>query len=143
MRALVTTTFMYKIKKTFHLAYGHRLFGHKGKCRNLHGHNAVVEVTLKTAGLNQEKMVMDFTELGRKVKTWLDGNLDHKVILAKADPLVPILEEQGQLCYLTGRNPTAEVLAELLFKRFAGDMKLPVDEISFWETPTSMASYKQ
>lgn len=133
---------MHKIKKTFHLAYGHRLLNYKGKCENLHGHNGVVEVTLKAARLNHEKMVMDFTELGRTVKTWLDENLDHKVILAKADPLAPVLKKQGQRCFLTADNPTAETLARLIFDA-AGAMKLPVDEVAFWETPTSMASYRK
>ncbi|MDO8806628.1 MAG: 6-carboxytetrahydropterin synthase [Elusimicrobiota bacterium] len=134
---------MYKIKKTFHLAYGHRLLNHRGKCRNLHGHNAVVEVTLTAAKLNRDKMVMDFSELGKRIKAWLDENLDHKVILAKADPLAPILMKQGQLCYLSAENPTAEILAELLFKRFTRDLKLPVHKVAFWETPTSMASYRK
>lgn len=133
---------MHKIKKTFHLAYGHRLLNYKGKCENLHGHNGVVEVTLKTAGLNHEKMVMDFTELGKKVKTWLDDNLDHKVILCKADPLAPVLKKQGQACFLTADNPTAEILAKLIFDA-AKTMKLPVNEVAFWETPTSMASYSK
>ena len=133
---------MYKIKKTFHLAYGHRLLDHKGKCRNLHGHNAVVEVTLKAEKLNAEKMVLDFTELGGKIKTWLDENLDHKVILAKADPLVPILNKQGQACFLTPDNPTAETLAKLIYDT-ARAMKLPVHKVAFWETPTSMASYQK
>ncbi len=133
---------MYKIKKNFHLAYGHRLLNYKGKCENLHGHNGVVEVTLKAEKLNSEKMVMDFTELGRTVKTWLDENLDHKVILAKADPLAAVLKEQGQNCFLTEDNPTAETLAKLVFDA-AREMKLPVSKVAFWETPTSMASYKE
>jgi len=133
---------MHKIKKTFHLAYGHRLLNYKGKCENLHGHNGVVEVTLKAAALNKEKMVMDFTELGRTMKLWLDSNLDHKVILAKADPLAPVLAAQGQACYLTAENPTAEVLARLIYAE-ARAMGLPVEETGFWETPTSMASYKE
>lgn len=133
---------MHKIKKTFHLAYGHRLLNYKGKCENLHGHNGLVEVTLKARKLNSEKMVMDFTELGKKMKTWLDANLDHKVILAKADPLVPVLKAQGQACFLTADNPTAETLARLVFDA-ARAMKLPVAEAAFWETPTSMASYSE
>ncbi len=133
---------MHKIKKTFHLAYGHRLLNYKGKCENLHGHNGVVEITLETARLNSEKMVMDFTELGKKMKTWLDVNLDHKVILAKADPLARVLAGEGQACYLTAENPTAEILAKLIFDS-AGAMKLPVAEVAFWETPTSMASYSR
>ena len=100
------------------------------------------EVTLKAARLDRQKMVMDFTELGRKMKTWLDENLDHKVILAKADPLVPVLKAQGQLCYLTAENPTAEILAKLVYDT-ARALRLPVDEAAFWETPTSMASYRE
>ena len=133
---------MYKIKKTFHLAYGHRLLNYKGKCENLHGHNGVVEVALEAGELNHEKMVMDFTELGRTITTWLDENLDHKVILAKADPLAAVLKEQGQSCFLTADNPTAETLAKLVFDAARG-MKLPVCKVAFWETPTSMASYKE
>lgn len=133
---------MYKIKKTFHLAYGHRLLRYKGKCENLHGHNGVVEVTLKSEKLDAEKMVMDFTELGAKMKSWLDENLDHRVILAGDDPLAEVLREQGQKCFLTAENPTAEVLARLVFET-AAEMGLPVAKAAFWETPTSMASYKK
>ena len=133
---------MHQIKKSFHIAYGHRLLDYKGKCANLHGHNAAVEVTLKAAKLNREGMVMDFTVLGQKMKTWLDENLDHKVILAKADPLAPLLQKQGQKCFLTAGSPTAENLAKLIFNAAAG-MKLPVDKVAFWETPTSMASYRR
>ena len=133
---------MYKIKKTFHLAYGHRLLGHKGKCSSLHGHNGVVEVTLKASKLNGENMVMDFTELGHKVKDWLDSNLDHKVILSKKDPLLKVLMKENQTCFETAQNPTAEILAELIFKALKG-LGLKVDEVAFWETPTSMANYRE
>ncbi|MDQ7773767.1 MAG: 6-carboxytetrahydropterin synthase [Elusimicrobiales bacterium] len=133
---------MYKIKKTFHLAYGHRLLHYKGKCENLHGHNALIEVTLKSEELNSERMVMDFTELGAKMKTWLDENLDHRVILAGDDPLAAVLEKEGQRCFLTGENPTAEVLARLIFEA-ARELGLPAAKVAFWETPTSMASYKK
>lgn len=132
----------HRVKKTFHLAYGHRLLNYNGKCENLHGHNGVVEVTLLSAELNSERMVMDFTELGRKMKTWLDDNLDHKVILAKADPLAPVLAAQGQACYLTAENPTAEVLARLIYAEARG-LGLPVEETGFWETPTSLATYRE
>jgi len=133
---------VHKIKKTFHLAYGHRLLDYNGKCENLHGHNGVVEVTLKAAELNGERMVMDFTLLGKTIKTWLDDSLDHKVILSKADPLAAVLAKEGQACYLTDENPTAEVLARLVFDQAAA-MGLPVDEAAFWETPTSMALYRR
>ena len=133
---------MFRVKKTFHLAYAHRLLNYKGKCENLHGHNGLVEVNLRTRRLNSEKMVMDFTELARVAKKWLDDNLDHKVILSKKDPLLKLLQKEGQACFTTAQNPTAEILAELIFKalRKSG---LPVAKVAFWETPTSMAGYKK
>ena len=77
-----------------------------------------------------------------KMKTWLDGNLDHKVILSADDPLAEALEKEGQRCFRTAENPTAEVLARLIFETAEG-MGLPVAKAAFWETPTSMASYKK
>ena len=133
---------MHKIKKTFHLAYAHRLLGYKGRCKNLHGHNGVVEVTLQASKLNSESMVMDFTELGRVVKKWLDSNLDHKVILSKNDPLLKILGKESQACFETTGNPTAEILAELIFRTLKRS-GLKVEEVAFWETPAAMASYKE
>ncbi len=133
---------MYSVKKTFHLAYGHRLLNYKGKCENLHGHNGLVEVTLEAGELDGERMVMDFTELNRRVKDWLDSALDHKVILSEADPLLPVLRAQGQDCFVTAGNPTAETLAKLVFDK-AEELGLSVSEAVFWETPTSMAAYRR
>lgn len=133
---------MHRIKKTFHLAYGHRLQHHKGKCAGLHGHNGVVEVTLKAAKPDRNGMIMDFAELGVRVRRWLDENLDHKVILAKKDPLLKILRKENQDCFATARAPTAEVLAELIFKALETS-GLKVEEVAFWETPASMASYRK
>ena len=133
---------MYKIKKIFHIAYGHRLLNHKGKCKNLHGHNGVVEVTLKAETLDHENMVMDFTALGNAVKAWLDFNLDHKVILSKKDPLLKILRKENQACFETTMNPTAEILAELIFRSLESS-GLKIEKVAFWETPTAMASYRK
>ena len=133
---------MYRIKKTFHIAYAHRLLNHTGKCRNLHGHNGMVEVTLKAPALDRQKMVMDFTDLGRTVKKWLEENLDHKAVLSKKDPLLKLLRREGQACFETAENPTAEILAELIFKALRRN-GLPMEEVAFWETPAAMAGYRQ
>ena len=133
---------MHEIKKIFHLAYGHRLQNHGGKCRNLHGHNGLVEVTLAAARLNSGGMVMDFSELGGRVSAWLEANIDHKVILAASDPLAEVLEKQGQACFLTAGAPTAETLAKIIFDACAGELSLPVREVAFWETPSARASYR-
>jgi 6-pyruvoyltetrahydropterin/6-carboxytetrahydropterin synthase len=133
---------MYKISKTISFAYGHRLLDYKGKCENLHGHNGRLEVTLKAKSLDGEKMVADFTALGSAVKDWLDVNFDHKVILCARDPLLKTLRDSGQVCFETRDNPTAEIMAELVFNEVK-KLGLSVSKVRFWETDTSMASYQE
>lgn len=131
---------MHKITKSVSFCYGHRLLGHKGRCRNLHGHNGTAEVTLAAQTLDDRKMVADFGDLGKALKSWLDDNLDHKVILCTADPLLKVLKEQGQECFETRDNPTAEIMAELLFTEMK-KLGFPVSEVRVWETATSSAGY--
>ncbi|HBA59868.1 MAG TPA: 6-pyruvoyl tetrahydrobiopterin synthase [Elusimicrobia bacterium] len=133
---------MYKISKTVSFAYGHRLLDYKGKCENLHGHNGRVELTLAAAALNAEKMVADFTTVGAALKTWLDANFDHKVILCSRDPLLKTLRDAGQACFETKDNPTAEGMAELVFFEMK-KLGFPVSKVRFWETDSSVATYKE
>ena len=42
---------------------GHRVMGHEGKCRNLHGHNYVVFVTAQADELDSVGRVIDFSVL--------------------------------------------------------------------------------
>ena len=132
---------MYKVSKTVSFAYSHRLIDYEGKCKNLHGHNGRVELILETKTLNGAAMVADFAEFGGALKSWVDLNLDHKTILCARDPLLNKLKEASQSCFETAGNPTAEALAELIFIEMK-KLRLPVLEVKFWETDTSMASYK-
>jgi len=133
---------MFKITKSVSFCYGHRLPGHKGKCAGLHGHNGRVELTLRAPALNGDKMVADFGEVGAALKEWLDKNLDHKMILCSSDPLLKTLRDAGQACFETSDEPTAEVLAELIFREMK-KLGLPVGKVRFWETDTAAASYKE
>lgn len=133
---------MFTIKKTFHISYAHRLHPYTGKCANLHGHNAVIKVSLQTGKLNAQGMVMDFNEVGARVKKWLDATLDHKVLLSNKDPLLKMLRADGQECFPVSGIPTAEVLAELIFDALK-KQDLPVIKVAFRETETSQASYKE
>ena len=127
------------VEGTFDAA--HQLIGYDGPCENLHGHNARVELTLSAAVLNAEKMVADFTTVGAALKFWIDENFDHKVILCSRDPLLKILKDNGQACYETRDNPTAEIMAELIFMEMT-KLGMPVSKVRFWETDTAAASYK-
>jgi 6-pyruvoyltetrahydropterin/6-carboxytetrahydropterin synthase len=59
-------------------------------------------------------MVADFNDIKRIVKTWVDRELDHKMILRRDDPLVKALEALGEPMYLVESNPTVERIARLI-----------------------------
>lgn len=119
--------------------YGHRIPGHAGRCRNLHGHNARVEIVC-TGPLDELGMVVDFAEIKRVVGTWIDEHWDHKMILQEGDPLATPLREAGEPVFELDAPTTAENLAARLFA-VARDAGLPVAAVRFWETPDSVATY--
>ncbi len=131
----------YQVTKILEFSYGHRLVGHKGKCRHLHGHNGLLEVDVATEALDPLGMVVDFGDLSDVVKTWVNENLDHRMVLWKDDPLTPLLLEQGEPLYVMESNPTAENIAALIWEA-ARERGLHLSEVRLWETATSKASYR-
>jgi len=131
---------MFLVTKRIDFCYGHRLLDYDGVCRHAHGHNAVVEVDVRTDRLDARNMVADFADVKRIVKGWIDRELDHKMILRHDDPLVAPLEMLGEPIYKLDSNPTVERIAKLIFdnSRAAG---LDVVAVRVWETPTSFTSY--
>ncbi len=132
---------IHKVTKAIDFCYGHRLLDHKGKCRHLHGHNALLEVDIEADSLDGLGMVTDFAEVQEQVKGWIDANLDHKMLLCKRDPVAPVLMEMGESLYLMDGNPTAENISKHICEqvRIQG---LQVSEVRLWETPSSYATYR-
>ena len=128
----------YSVTKRIEFSYGHRLLDYDGICKHPHGHNAVVEVY--SALLDERAMVCDFSEIKRTVKTWIDKELDHKMILRHDDPLVEALQRLEEPVYLVDSNPTAEHIAQIIYN-YAVAAGLPVAQVRFWETPSSCATY--
>jgi 6-pyruvoyltetrahydropterin/6-carboxytetrahydropterin synthase len=118
------------------------LLKYAGKCRHLHGHNGRIEVDIELATLDGRGMVVDFTDIKNTLKKWVDDTLDHRLLLAKDDPLVPVLRERGEVLVVMDENPTAENIAKLIYEQ-ARAQGLPVAEVRIWETPSSCASYRQ
>jgi len=132
---------MFKVTKTIDFCYGHRLLNYPGKCRHLHGHNARLEVDIEMTSLDKRGMVQDFGEIKRVLKEWVDATLDHRMVLCKDDPLVPLLRERGEVFVVLEDNPTAENIAKMIFQ-YASQHGLPVVEVRLWETPSSCAGYR-
>ena len=132
---------MFKVTKHIEFCYGHRLLNYDGKCRHLHGHNGRVEVDVTADKLDARGMVHDFADIKGAIKNWIDETLDHRMLLHKDDPILPVLKQRGELFYVMDENPTAENIAKLIFNH-ARAKGLPVVEVRLWETPTSYASYR-
>ena len=133
---------MYSVTKEIHFCYGHRLLRHQGKCRHLHGHNARAVIRLESEALDDLGMVVDFSDIGAHVKEWIDRNIDHNMLLCRADPVLPLLQGQGERVYVTDENPTAEFIARLLFEHVEKG-GYPVVEVSVFETESAFASYRR
>jgi len=123
---------------------GHRLIGHSGKCRHIHGHRYAAEVFVSSDKLDQIGMVVDFGEVKRLVGSWIDQNWDHNLLLNQDDPqLLHLTMTEERRPYVMSCNPTAENMARELFD--AAAKLLPAGSmlqcIRLWETPTCFAEY--
>jgi 6-pyruvoyltetrahydropterin/6-carboxytetrahydropterin synthase len=132
---------MFSVSREIDFCYGHRLLHYSGKCRHLHGHNGRAIITIEASGLDQQGMVLDFTNIKRMIQEWIDDNLDHRMILHRDDPVVPLLQQQGEPLFLIDVNPTAENIAKLICDVAIGQ-GLPVVEVRLWETPRCYATYR-
>jgi 6-pyruvoyltetrahydropterin/6-carboxytetrahydropterin synthase len=132
---------MFQVTRELRFCYGHRLLQYDGKCRYLHGHNGRALITLAAASLDQLGMVVDFSEIKRVVGGWIDSQLDHRMILHRSDPLLSVLQAQGEPIFLLDANPTAEAIAKLIYD-YTASQGFPVVEVRLWETEDSCAVYR-
>lgn len=108
---------MYYIKKSMEISGSHYLrLSHQSKCENLHGHNWIVTIYCKSRELNDDGMVVDFTE----VKSLVHGYLDHQNLNEKLD-----------------FNPTAENMAHWIVERvphcYRADVQESTGNIAIYE----------
>ena len=132
---------MFQVTREIDFCYGHRLLDYDGKCKNLHGHNAKVLITLEAASLDGLGMVLDFADIKRVIQQWIDDHLDHRMILRKDDPVADTLTQMDEPVVLIDDNPTAENLAKLI-AQFGLQQGFPVVEVRLWETPHCSATYQ-
>jgi 6-pyruvoyltetrahydropterin/6-carboxytetrahydropterin synthase len=133
---------MFSVTKAIHFCYGHRLLNHQGGCRHLHGHNATAVIRLDSEDLDQLGMVVDFGDIGAYVKSWLNAEIDHNLLLHADDPLLPLLQQAGERVYVMAQNPTAENVARLIFE-YVEQGGYPVVEVAIHETDSAVASYRK
>ena len=136
---------MYKVEKRFTLPIGHRLSLHLGNCSSIHGHNFSVLVGVKSEKLNNNYMVIDFSELKKIVKNILD-EWDHTLLINTTDTEILNLCECKKMRIISFPfDPTAEKLSEVLYdvigKRLPSDVY--IDYVTLFENENSKATYME
>lgn len=121
---------MLRVSRRIQFCAGHRLIGHEGHCRHVHGHNYVVRIiaeplmdgpaTISTrpdSSLDSVGRVVDFSVLKEKVGGWIEEHWDHSFIANRDDVLlIQFLEASGHPYYVMDCNPTAENMAAHLLR---------------------------
>ena len=132
---------MFSVSREIDFCYGHRLLNYDGKCRFLHGHNGRAVITIEAQDLDQRGMVLDFSDIKDGVTSWIDEHLDHRMLLHRDDPMVPVLQQLKEPIYVLEMNPTAENIARLIHEA-AVSRGFPVVKTELWETPRCYATYR-
>jgi len=110
---------MYAIRVRQGFSAAHYLKNYRGKCEELHGHNYVVEVTIRSEKLKVPGMVADFVAVKKALRRILP---DHKLL----NDVMP-------------DSPTAEHIAKHIFDALS--RRFRVSRVRVWETDDCCAEY--
>ena len=100
----------------------HRIMNHKGKCKNLHGHNYNYELGIgyeinQNTKFNECNYMIDFGELKTVFQKWIDTFFDHSVIVNENDKDVIELAKKindPTRVLLTKGDPSVEVISQMI-----------------------------
>ena len=134
--------YLVRIETTFDS--GHRLLNYDGKCAFPHGHTYRAEVFLQSDTLDSQGMVFDFTELKRRIKSWIDANWDHSFLVNSRDAqliegLTPA--SQGRIYQFQEENPSCEVLSRELYNKVVELCGVTPAKVRLWESLDQYAEF--
>lgn len=111
---------MISIERYHDICMGHRVYGHEGKCKHLHGHNYRITFYLRPKmGLDSVGRVLDFSVVKSVLCEFLEREWDHKMMLWEEDPIAIPLKDANTMQFehdhgaivCVSFNPTAENIA--------------------------------
>lgn len=120
---------MFDIEISRSISAAHQLRGYAGNCRNLHGHNYRITVTVRAGKLDEVGIAFDF----RKLKSEMDevlGSYDHCNL--------------SELPEFADINPTSEVLAMHIFQQMGSRFNtehVKIAKVKVEESDTSACTY--
>ncbi len=122
---------MYELSVELEFSAAHHLRDYPGKCSRLHGHNYRVEVSVASAELDENGMLLDFGRL--KELCWeAIAQLDHSLLNDH-----PFFQQE---------NPTSENIARYIYGQITqmlAHMPVAVASVRVWESATSSATYTE
>jgi len=151
---------MITASKEFSWAMAHILEGHDGLCKNLHGHNYRMIVTImsydgqtKTDLTSSDRgMVIDFKKLKECVNSVIINKLDHAFVYNQNDKdslaialylKKTINQKLYPFCFRTTAENMVEWIADELQDFFdACKYKIFISRVQLYETETSYAEWK-
>ncbi len=140
-----------RITKKFRFEAAHALYGYDGKCKNIHGHNynlfvTVIGIPIKNISNVKCGMVMDFSDLKEIVNNEIIEKFDHSVIFNKNTPhekLANDLVNDGHKVVMADYQPTIEEMvmdfANKISSKLPDDIKL--HSLKLEETETSYSEW--
>lgn len=107
---------MIRASRYHDISCGHRVSGHEGKCRHLHGHNYRIHFHC-LGELDELGRVLDFGVIKERLAMWCEREWDHKFLIWAEDPLARQLHAVDPSIVHVPFNPTAENMARFLVMR--------------------------
>jgi len=144
------------ITKVFKWSMAHRLENHKGLCKNCHGHNYKLIISVKNEfGKKKEKtnegMVCDFTDLKLIVNNVIVDKFDHAFVFNEKDKdskaiAIFLAKQIGQKTLAVPFRLTAENMAEWIVEELNEYFMINMIELKcvkaeLYETDDSSAIY--
>ena len=120
---------MFEVEITRVFSAAHQLRGYDGDCRNLHGHNYSVTVTVRADQLNSVGIALDFKRLKSEVDRVLDAYDHHNL---------------SELLDFAAVNPTSEILAATIYRKLAAvlnDGVMKLHRVKVGESANSAVTY--
>jgi 6-pyruvoyltetrahydropterin/6-carboxytetrahydropterin synthase len=104
------------------ICMGHRVVGHEGKCKHLHGHNYRFHFHCTGVNLDEIGRVIDFSVIKSTLCEWLENNWDHRMLVWEDDITLEDLIKIDNSVVVFPYNPTAENIGKYIIEVVAPEV---------------------